>query len=57
MVLGGLGHFGKRSMDSAMEQLMFFCENASEAAPKITTSSTPASSAASKPFMFGTSAE
>src|SRR5437879_5823258 len=47
----------KRSIDSAIEQLMFFCENASDAEPKITTSSAPAASAASKPFMFGVSTE
>ncbi len=36
---------------------MFFCENASEAEPKITTSPACAASAASKPCMFGVSAE
>ncbi|MCY1540165.1 hypothetical protein D9M68_757870 [compost metagenome] len=36
---------------------MFFCENASLAAPKITTSSAPAAMAPSKPFMFGVSTE
>ena len=35
---------------------MFFCEKASEAAPNIAISAQPAASAASKPFMFGTSA-
>ena len=47
----------KRSMLSAMLQLMFFCENASLAAPKITISSAFASSAPSKPRMFGVSTE
>ena len=47
----------KRAMDSAIEQLMFRCENASDAEPKITTSSAFAASAASKPCMFGVSAE
>jgi DNA-binding LytR/AlgR family response regulator len=47
----------KRAIDSAIEQLMFFCEKASEAEPKITTSSAFAASAASKPCMFGVSAE
>ena len=47
----------KRSIDSAIEQLMFFCENASLAAPKTTISSAGAASAPSKPFMFGTSTE
>ena len=36
---------------------MFFCENASLAAPKTTTSSALAASAPSKPFMFGVSTE
>jgi hypothetical protein len=44
-------------MLSAIEQLMFFCENASDAAPKITTSFAFAASAPSKPFIFGVSAE
>jgi uncharacterized membrane protein (UPF0136 family) len=47
----------KRAIDSAIEQLMFFCEKASLAAPKITTSSAPAAAAPSKPFMFGVSTE
>ena len=47
----------KRSIDSAIEQLMFFCENASLAAPNTTTSSAFAASAPSKPFMFGVSTE
>src|SRR5688572_4340001 len=38
-----------------MEQLMFFCENASEAAPKIATSVAPAARAASKPLRLGVS--
>jgi len=46
----------KRARLSAMEQLMFFCEKASEAAPNTATSFTPASMAASRPFMFGVSA-
>ncbi|MNF13326.1 hypothetical protein D3C80_2151280 [compost metagenome] len=46
----------KRSRLSAIEQLMFFCEKASEAAANTATSFTPLSSAASKPFMFGVSA-
>ncbi|MCY1466166.1 hypothetical protein D9M71_844240 [compost metagenome] len=46
----------KRSRLSLIEQLMFFCENASEAAANTATSSTFDSSAASKPFMFGASA-
>ncbi len=36
---------------------MFFCENASLAAPKTTTSSAFAASAPSKPFMLGVSTE
>ena len=47
----------KRSIDSAIEQLMFFCENASLAAAKTTTSSASPASAPSNPFMFGTSTE
>ena len=47
----------KRSMLSSMEQLMFFCENVSEAAPKTAISSTPAARAAWNPCMLGTSAE
>ncbi len=43
----------KRSIDSAIEQLMFFREKASLAAPKTTTSSAPAASAPSNPFRFG----
>jgi hypothetical protein len=34
---------------------MFFCENASEAAPKIATSVAPAARAASKPLRLGVS--
>ena len=45
----------KRAMLSAMLQLMFFCENASLAAPNTTTSSALAASAPSKPFMLGVS--
>jgi hypothetical protein len=45
----------KRSSDSAIEQLMFFCEKDSEAAPNTATSLAPAASAASKPFMLGVS--
>jgi hypothetical protein len=41
----------KRSKLSSMEQLMFFWLNASEAAPKTATSSTPADTAASKPYI------
>jgi hypothetical protein len=55
--LAALATLSKRAIDSAIEQLMFFCENASEAEPKITTSSALAASAASKPCMFGVSAE
>ena len=44
-------------MLSAIEQLMFFRENASDAAPKITTSSAFAASAPSKPFRLGVSTE
>ena len=40
----------KRSRLSAIEQLMFFCEKISEAAPNTATSSAPAASAASKPL-------
>ena len=40
-----------------MEQLMFFWEKASDAAPKITISSARAASAPSKPFMLGVSTE
>jgi hypothetical protein len=36
---------------------MFFCEKASDADPKITTSSARAASAASKPCRLGVSAE
>jgi hypothetical protein len=39
-----------------MEQLMFFCENASDAAAKMATSSAPAATARSKPCRFGVSA-
>ena len=52
---GVLNHGRKRSSDSAIEQLMFFFENASEAAPKTATSVAPAARAASKPFRFGVS--
>ncbi len=45
----------KRSIDSAIEQLMFRWENPSEAAPNTATSRAPAATAASKPFMFGVS--
>jgi len=45
----------KRSSDSAIEQLMFLRENASEAAPKTATSVAPAARAASKPFRLGVS--
>ena len=34
---------------------MFFCEKASEAAPKMATSVAPAASAASNPFRLGVS--
>ena len=50
----------KRAMLSAIQQLMFFWQNASLAAPKITISSGTrrgAYSAASSPCMFGTSTE
>ena len=42
-------------MDSAIEQLMFFLEKASEAAANTATWSAPAASAASKPCRFGVS--
>jgi hypothetical protein len=42
----------KRSILSAIEQLMFFLLNASEAAPKIATSVAPTASAASKPYQI-----
>src|SRR3990172_1004598 len=42
-----------RSKLSAIEQLVFFCENDSDAAPNTATSCAPAATAASKPFMFG----
>src|SRR3954471_9961366 len=45
----------KRSKDSAIEQLIFFCENDSEAAAKTATSVAPAARAASNPFRFGVS--
>ena len=45
----------KRFRLSAMEQLMFFWEKASEAAPKMATSVAPASTAESKPFRLGVS--
>ncbi len=38
-----------------MPQLMFFCENVSEAATNTATSSAPAAAAASNPFMLGVS--
>jgi hypothetical protein len=41
---------------SSMLQLMFLRLNASLAAPKMATSSTPAFSAPSRPLMFGVSA-
>jgi hypothetical protein len=44
-----------RSRLSAIEQLMFLFENASDAATNTATSSQPAASAASNPFMFGVS--
>ena len=47
----------KRSMLSAMEQLMLRWLNASLAAPKTTISSGWLCTAASKPFMFGVSTE
>jgi hypothetical protein len=47
----------KRSIDSAIEQLMFFRLNASLAAANTTISSAFAASAPSKPFMLGTSTE
>jgi hypothetical protein len=45
----------KRSSESAIEQLMFFFEKASEAAPNTATSVAPAARAASYPFRFGVS--
>ena len=45
----------KRSMLSAIEQLMFFWLKASLAAPNTTISSGRSASAASKPFMLGVS--
>ena len=47
----------KRSIDSAIEQLMFFWLNASLAAPKTTISSGRVAIAASQPFMLGVSTE
>src|SRR5258706_9196431 len=44
-----------RSSDSAIEQLMFFFEKASEAAPNTATSVAPAARAASKPLRLGVS--
>jgi hypothetical protein len=41
----GIATGAKRSSDSAIEQLMFFFENASDAAPKIATSVAPAARA------------
>jgi hypothetical protein len=38
-----------------MEQLMFFWEKVSEAAPNTATSVAPAATAASNPLTFGTS--
>lgn len=49
--------WSRTSARIAIEQLMFFRENASLAAPKTTTSSAFAASAPSNPFMFGTSTE
>src|SRR4051812_15180104 len=43
------------SKDSAIEQLIFFCENDSEAAAKTATSVAPAARAASNPLRFGVS--
>ncbi len=45
----------KRASPSAIEQLVFLRENASVAAPNTTTSPAFAASAASSPFLFGTS--
>jgi hypothetical protein len=45
----------KRASPSAIEQLVFFRENVSVAAPNTTTSSALAARAASSPFLFGTS--
>ena len=45
----------KRARLSAIELLMFFRENDSDAAPNTATSCAPAAAAASKPCMFGTS--
>ena len=45
----------KRSRDSAIEQLMFFFEKDSEAAPKMATSVAPAARASSKPLRLGVS--
>ncbi len=47
----------KRSIDSAIEQLMFFWLKASLAAPNTTISSAFAAAAPSKPFMLGVSTE
>ncbi len=47
----------KRSMDSAIEQLMFFWLNASLAAPNTTISSGRVATAASQPFRLGVSTE
>ena len=47
----------KRSIDSAIEQLMLRWLKASVAAAKITISSGRLASAASKPFRFGVSTE
>jgi hypothetical protein len=47
----------KRSMLSAMEQLMFFWLKASLAAPNTTISSGRSSTAASKPLRLGVSTE
>ena len=47
LLLGGSGQVGQE----------LFCENASLAAPKTTTSSAFAASAPSKPFMLGVSTE
>jgi len=46
----------KRARLSSIEQLMFFCEKASDAAANTATSLTPAAMAASRPLRFGASA-
>ena len=45
----------KRANDSSIEALMFFRLNVSDAAVKTAISRTPAASARSSPFSFGTS--